>query len=181
MTQDRMELTMAALGQLVEEVRAPGGPGDAAHTKRFNEAMIASLRANQGRAEGELSILNLLILTTTGRRSGKRHAVPLAYFVIEGRLLVIASMGGADIDPPWYLNARANSDVLVELNGVAFQAVAKPAQDADRDRLYAEVCRLMPTFADYQNRTARVIPVVELVAARSDLVKSVGQKVLSGA
>jgi len=178
MTHDRVELTVAELAKLTEEVRAPGGAGDAPHTKRFNEAMIAALRAGQGHIEGELSGIDLLIMTSTGRRSGKQHAVPLAYFVIDGRLLVVASMGGADINPPWYFNVIANPNVRVELNGVAFDAVATPTKGADRDQLYAGVCSRLPVFKDYQERTTRVIPVIELVAARTDLVRSLGSDAL---
>jgi hypothetical protein len=69
----------------------------------------------------------------------------------------------------------------VEINGVAFDAVAKVVGSAEHKRIYAGVCAVIPVFADYQARTQRIIPVVELVAARADLLKSLGAEMLAGA
>jgi deazaflavin-dependent oxidoreductase (nitroreductase family) len=143
--------------------------------------MVSALRAGKGHVEGELAGLPLLILTNTGRQSGQKREIPLAYFVIESRLFVVASMGGADLNPPWYLNVVANPKVRVELNGVAFDASAKVVGPAEHERIYAGVCAVIPVFADYQARTKRIIPVVELVGARADLLKSLGAEMPAGA
>jgi deazaflavin-dependent oxidoreductase (nitroreductase family) len=172
MVSESIELTVAELAKLTEEVRAPGGPPkDAQHTKRFNEAMVAALRAAKYHIDGELSVFPLLILTNKGAKSGAKRENPLAYFVVDNRLFVVASMGGADINPPWYNNVVANPAVVVELNGVAFPAVAKTVGNSEHESIYTEVCKLIPVFKDYQERTKRVIPVVELIASHADIAK----------
>ena len=173
MMSESIELTVAELAKLTEEVRAPGGPPkDAQHTKRFNEAMVAALRAGKGHIDGELSAIPLLILTNKGAKSGVKRENPLAYFVVDNRLFVVASMGGADINPPWYNNVVANPDVVVEINGVAFPAVAKTVGPPEYEHIYSEVCKVLPVFKDYKERTKRVIPVVELAASRADIAES---------
>lgn len=175
MAEKEVQLTIAELSKLTDEVRAPGGPPAAApQTKRFNEALIAAMRAGKGKIEGELAGLPLLILSNTGRKSGERRENPLAYFLIEKRLFIVASMGGADQNPPWYFNIVATPDVGVEVNGVTFPAKAKTVGDAEHERIYAAVCRVLPVFADYQKRTTRRIPVIELIATPADLDRAFG-------
>lgn len=164
-----IELTIEQLGMLTEEVRAPGGPGDAPHTKAFNENMVAAMRAGRGRADGELGGLQLLILTSTGRKSGQARSNPVSFFMVEGRMLILASMGGADINPAWYHNVVADPQVQVELFGQAFPARAVPTEGDDYARCFAAICEQAPIFADYQERTSRPMPVVEIVAPHVDL------------
>ncbi|HEY5647602.1 MAG TPA: nitroreductase family deazaflavin-dependent oxidoreductase [Pseudomonadales bacterium] len=157
----RVELTLTnLLDGLAGEIRSPGGPGEV--TRRFNETLIEEFRANAGVLSGELATSRFLLLTTTGARSGKRRTTPLAYIPVEGRILVIASKGGAATHPAWYPNLVAHPEVTVELGAETYQALAVVIEGAERDRLYAEVAARIPTFADYQRRTDRVIPVVEL-------------------
>ena len=104
----------------------------------------------------------VLLLTTTGAKSGKPRPIPLAYVEVEGRLLVMASMGGAHVNPPWFHNLVSHPEVTVELGGDRFDARAVLANGADRDDLFRKVCKLQPLFADYQARTDRQIPVFEL-------------------
>ena len=174
MTQGPIELTVAQLGMLTEEVRRPEGPGDAPHTKAFNDVMIAALREGKGRIEGELGAIDLLIMTSTGRKSGIRRPAPIGYFVVEGRLLIIASMGGADINPQWYHNIVANADVTVELLGEEFSATAVPTTGEDRERVFAAICAKAEVFSDYQSRTTRLLPVVELVPVDADISHLLG-------
>ena len=89
--------------------------------------------------------------------------MPLAYHEVGGRLLIIASMGGAKRNPPWFHNLVANPEVLVEKDGESFSAIAIVTSGEDRDVLYESVCAALPPFAEYQARTERVIPVVELI------------------
>jgi len=88
---------------------------------------------------------------------------PLVYLTIDERLLIIASMGGAPSSPAWFHNLVANPEVTVELGGETFRARAVVTEGSDRDDLFAKVCAKISTFTEYQSRTDRVIPVVELV------------------
>ena len=158
---NRIELTRANLLEgLAGEIRSPDGPG--AFTKSFNETLIDQFRTNGGALSGELAQAQFLLLTTTGAKSGKRRTTPLVYVPIDGRILIIASKGGAPTNPAWYSNVVANPEVTVEFDAETYRALAVVIEGLERDRLYAEVASRIPTFADYQRRTDRVIPIVEL-------------------
>jgi deazaflavin-dependent oxidoreductase (nitroreductase family) len=164
-----IDLTNQQLEALTEELRSATGPGtdawdaSASHAREFNEALIEAFRRNHGKAPGNLRGRNLMLLTTTGARSGQRRTVPLNSDRVDGRLVVVASMAGADRNPPWFHNVKANPDVLVELEGETFEATAVITSGEDRDRLFAAVVAKQPVFGSYQRRTKRVIPVVELI------------------
>ena len=169
MTSNEKDLSWDDLNTLTAEVIAEEGPGseswDPAKSKvdEINERYMRALRENNGVVPGELSDVPSLIITTTGAKSGKKRSVPLAYALIDGRLLIIASMGGAKRNPPWFHNLLANPEVLVEKDGESFEATATVAEGVDRDSLFASICERMPVFATYQERTSRTIPVVELI------------------
>ncbi|MFD4242359.1 nitroreductase/quinone reductase family protein [Streptomyces sp. NPDC058525] len=137
----------------------------------FNQAVIEEFRANAGRVGGPFEGSELILLTTTGARSGKPHTVPLG-FVREprhgaagadgGTLLVVASAGGADRHPAWFHNLLARPLVQVETAAGEYEAVAVPAEGARRDELFAHVVGVEPGYGEYQERTGRVIPVVAL-------------------
>jgi deazaflavin-dependent oxidoreductase (nitroreductase family) len=129
---------------------------DERHTR--NQAVIDQLRANGGKNE----TMTLLILTTTGAKSGKPFTTPLAYLRDGDRLLVFASKGGDPKHPDWYLNLVANPEVTVEADGETFKARATSLQGEERDRLYAKQVAASPVFGDYEKKTTRVIPVVAL-------------------
>lgn len=162
-------ITMEDINQLALEISAADGPGSEAwdeqntHTQRVNEAVMAGLRANQGKIPGELEGVPALILTTVGAKSGKQRAVPLACQEIDGRLVIIASMGGAPRNPPWFHNLLKTPEVQVEKDGETFTARAVVTEGDDRDSLFQTVCSKLPVFSSYQARTERVIPVVELI------------------
>jgi len=164
---ERIELTMTNLLEgLAGEIRSPDGPG--AFTKRYNETLIAEFRANGGALAGELAESQFLLLTTTGAKSGKQRTTPLAYVPIDDRMLLIASKGGAPTNPAWFSNLVAHPEVTVELGAETYLARAIVIEGVERDRLYAEVASRIPTFADYQRRTDRVIPIVELRRIEGD-------------
>ncbi|HEX8035808.1 MAG TPA: nitroreductase/quinone reductase family protein [Ktedonobacterales bacterium] len=126
----------------------------------YNQTIIETFRANGGKVPGWA---RMLLLTTTGAKTGKQRTSPLAYSTDDGRLVVAASKGGAPTNPSWYSNLVANPTVTVELDSERFQARATPVTDvAERDRLYAQHAELMPGFADYEKKTTRKIPVVLL-------------------
>jgi deazaflavin-dependent oxidoreductase (nitroreductase family) len=169
MVEEPIELTRAGLNRLSEEVRAPrGGPGTAgwnaqsSHTRRFNATLIDAYRRHGGQVPGELSAIDILLLTATGAKSGKPRTVPVDAHHIDDRLVIVASMGGADRHPPWFLNVSANPEVEVELGTEHFRATAVVTAGEDRDRLFAQVVEQVPVFGEYQRRTSRTLPVVEL-------------------
>lgn len=128
----------------------------------FNENLIAEFRANGGKVSGFFADAPLLLLTTTGAKSGQPRVAPLIYTTDNGNLVVIASKGGAPANPDWFHNLRANPEVTVELGTETFQARAAVPGEAERKRLFDQVASLMPNFAEYQKNTTRQIPVVTL-------------------
>ncbi|MFE6907744.1 nitroreductase/quinone reductase family protein [Streptomyces erythrochromogenes] len=128
----------------------------------FNQNVIDEFRANAGKVGGPFEGAELLLLTTTGARSGKPHTVPLGFLHDGGTPLVVASAAGADRHPAWYHNLLARPLVQVETGTEEYEAVAVPAAGARREELFAQVVRAEPGYGEYQGRTARVIPVVAL-------------------
>ncbi|RKT11704.1 deazaflavin-dependent oxidoreductase (nitroreductase family) [Streptomyces sp. 1114.5] len=128
----------------------------------FNLNVIKEFRANGGRVGGPFEGGDLLLLTTTGARSGRPHTVPLGYVRAEGLLLVVASAAGAPEHPQWYRNLLAHPVARVELGTEAYDVIAVPAEGARRERLLAAVVRAAPGYGDYQARTERELPVVVL-------------------
>ncbi|MET8543727.1 nitroreductase/quinone reductase family protein [Kitasatospora sp. NPDC004799] len=128
----------------------------------FNLNVIEEFRANGGRVGGPFEGGDLLLLTTTGARSGRPHTVPLGYVRAEGLLLVVASAGGAPEHPQWYRNLLAHPVVRVEIGTESFDTVAVPAEGERRARLFAAVVRKAPGYGDYQAHTDRELPVVVL-------------------
>ena len=104
----------------------------------------------------------LLLLTTTGAKSGLPRTTPMAYSTDGDRLVVVAPNGGAPTNPDWYHNLLANPKVTVELGSERFQARAIVADGQERERLYAHHAELMPGVAEHQKKTSRKIPVVIL-------------------
>ena len=132
----------------------------------FNQQLIAEYRANGGKVSGMFAGAPLLLLTTTGARSGLPRTSPLAYTTDNGRYVVIASKGGAPTNPDWFHNLRAHPDVTVELGAETFPARASVPDGAERQRLYDQMAAQMPNFAEYQRNTTRQIPVVLLERIR---------------
>jgi deazaflavin-dependent oxidoreductase (nitroreductase family) len=138
---------------------------DVATRNRFNQQIIDEFRANGGHVGGGFADAGLLLLHTTGAKSGEERVNPLAYQADGDRYVVFASKGGAPTNPDWYHNLRANPRVKVEAGTETFYAVARVAEGEERDRLFARQKELMPAFADYEQRTERVIPVIVLERA----------------
>jgi deazaflavin-dependent oxidoreductase (nitroreductase family) len=126
-------------------------------------ALINDFRANAGKVTGgPFAGRDVLLLTTTGAKSGLPRLAPLVYSRDGGRYVIVASKGGAPTHPSWYHNLVANPIVTVEVGPEKFQARAVVAGDAERDRLYAERAAKIPSFGEYQKRTTRRIPVILL-------------------
>ncbi|MEU5807525.1 nitroreductase/quinone reductase family protein [Streptomyces sp. NPDC047718] len=131
-------------------------------SSHFNQSVIDEFRANGGKVGGYFEGGNLLLLTTTGARSGRQRTVPLGYVPHEGRLLVIGSNMGGPRHPDWYHNLMAHPLVRVEVGAESFEAVAVPAEGERRDRLFAHVVGVEPGYGTYQENTPRILPVVVL-------------------
>lgn len=128
----------------------------------FTRNMKAELRAHGVVREGPMAGRPLMILTTTGAKSGEEREA-IVTFTREGEKYVIAaSKSGADTNPHWYHNLQVNPVAKVEAGGQTFQARATEATGAERDRLYAQHAEERPEFRDYPNKTKRVIPVFTL-------------------
>ncbi|HUZ39506.1 MAG TPA: nitroreductase family deazaflavin-dependent oxidoreductase [Streptosporangiaceae bacterium] len=130
----------------------------------WNSKIIEEFRSNEGQVGGQFQGAPLLLLTTRGRKSGVTRTNPMMYLADGERLMVFASKAGAPTHPDWYLNLLANPEVTVEVGTESFTATATDLTGEERDRIYAEQARRYPGFAEYQTKTDRVIPVVELVA-----------------
>jgi deazaflavin-dependent oxidoreductase (nitroreductase family) len=129
----------------------------------WNRKVVAEFRANEGRVGGPFEGSPVLLLHTWGRKTETERVNPVMYLAQDGRTFVFASKGGAPTDPDWYRNLLANPRVAVELGTETFPATAVPVTGPKRDTIYAEQGRRYPGFAEYQAKTDRVIPVIELV------------------
>jgi deazaflavin-dependent oxidoreductase (nitroreductase family) len=132
-----------------------------------NARIIEEFRTDHGRVGGDFEGRTLLLVTHRGRRTGTLRTNPLAYRREGERIFVFASKGGAPHHPHWYLNLTANPDVTVEIGDERFEATAAPLQGAERDEVYARQAAEWPAFGEYERRTERTIPVVELVPKRT--------------
>jgi deazaflavin-dependent oxidoreductase (nitroreductase family) len=124
--------------------------------------VVAEFRARGGRVGGYHASMDLLLLTTTGARTGQRRAVPLTYVPDGDGYIVTAGNAGSDRHPAWYYNLLANPDATVEVGSEAFSAVAVIADEAERGALYERFAAAYPVADDYQAQTVRQIPVVIL-------------------
>jgi len=130
---------------------------------QFNRDLIDEYRANGGQTSGPFKDAPLLLLTTTGRRSGEQRTSPVVFGRDGDDIFVIASKAGADTDPDWFRNLVANPTVTVEVGTQSYEAEAVVVEGEERDRLYAAQAEKMEGFKDYEAKTSRVIPVVRLV------------------
>jgi deazaflavin-dependent oxidoreductase (nitroreductase family) len=132
----------------------------------FNRNLIDQFRANAGEIkDGIFKGAPILLLTTTGAKSGTTYTTPLVFTRDGDRLVIIASKGGAPTNPAWYHNLVANPTVTIEVGPEKYEANALVTQGEERDRLFDAQATLMPNFAEYQRNTTRRIPVVVLERA----------------
>jgi deazaflavin-dependent oxidoreductase (nitroreductase family) len=127
-----------------------------------NTPVIEEFRANGGRVSGRHERSTLLLLTTTGARTGRTYTTPVGYMTDGSRLVVIASKGGGPTNPDWYHNLVANPEATVEVGSETFRVKATVIKGEERDRLYAQKVALSPVFGEYESRTTRKIPVIAL-------------------
>jgi deazaflavin-dependent oxidoreductase (nitroreductase family) len=120
-----------------------------------------------GRIGGRIGRVSMLLLHTTGRKTGRPRTAALLYYRDRDRYVVVGSKGGSDTPPAWLLNLKAFPEVGVQIGTNRFQAKARVASAEERRRLWPEVTRLWPQYDRYQSQTGRAIPLVILAPLRS--------------
>jgi deazaflavin-dependent oxidoreductase (nitroreductase family) len=133
---------------------------DVTDMREFNRALIEEYRASGGKLSGRLASSKLVLLTTTGARSGLAHTTPLGYGMDGDRIVVVAANAGAPAHPDWYHNLLAQPLVTIELGAERFQAHAHVADGVERTRLVAHQAEIVPWLAAQQQKTSREIPIV---------------------
>jgi deazaflavin-dependent oxidoreductase (nitroreductase family) len=133
----------------------------------FNAQIIEEFHANEGRVGGRFEGSTLLLLHHVGARTGKRRINPLAYDRDGDRYVIFASKAGAPTNPDWYHNLKAHPDVTIEVGTDTIDVVAAEAVGEERERLFGRQAERSPAFADYQEKTDRLIPVMVLTPAES--------------
>jgi deazaflavin-dependent oxidoreductase (nitroreductase family) len=128
----------------------------------FNAQIIEEFHANEGRVGGMFEGKPLLLLHHTGAKSGQSRVNPLAYLDYDGRYVIFASKAGAPTHPSWYYNLEAHPNVTIEVGTDTIDVVASEATGDERERLYRTQAERIPQFAEYEQKTERVIPVIVL-------------------
>lgn len=135
---------------------------DKAGMAAFNAGIVEEFRANGGVVGGPFEGATLLLLTTTGRKSGQPRLNPLAYFTVDDRLIIVGSKAGSDTNPDWVHNLRADPHAHIEVGTDAYDVTARELPAEDRDAVFARIVAAAPGFGEYQAKTDRVIPLFEL-------------------
>lgn len=130
--------------------------------KNFNASTIAEFRANNGTVGGTFAGAPLLLLHSTGARSGTTRINPLMYLPDSERYIVFASKAGAATNPDWYHNLVAHPDATIEVASDTLVVTATEITGPERDALYGRQANLYSGFADYEAKTPRLIPVIAL-------------------
>ena len=128
----------------------------------FNRKITEEFRANGGKVGGGFDGAPMLLLHTTGARSGVERVNPLVYLADGDRYVIFASKGGAPSHPDWYRNLVAHPEAAIELGTETVPVVARVAEGAEREPLWSRQKEVMPVFAEYEQKTSRTIPVVVL-------------------
>ncbi|MEZ0364321.1 nitroreductase family deazaflavin-dependent oxidoreductase [Mycobacterium sp. pUA109] len=133
--------------------------------RALNGDIVDEFRANAGKVGGRFAGNELLLLTTTGAKSGEPRVAPLVVFRIDGKLLIVAGFGGAEVNPAWVHNLRATPRAHVEVATGSFDVVARELSPSERQAVIPKINATVPAFAyaNYQSKTTRTIPIFELV------------------
>lgn len=128
----------------------------------YNRQLIEDFRANRSKPDSSFASRPLLLLTTTGAKSGQPRTAPMMYIPDGDHLLVIASNAGAARHPDWYHNLVTHPEVTVEVKAETYEATASIAEGEERQRLWAKVVAAAPFFTEHQAKITRQIPVIVL-------------------
>ena len=137
----------------------------AENMRDFNGRIVAEFRANGGKVGPPFEGATLLLLTTTGAKSGQPRLAPLAYLQIDDMMVIVGSKAGSDTNPDWVHNLRAHPEARIEVGTDAYDVVARELPLDERDAVYPKIVALAPGFGEYQEKTDRVIPLFELQRA----------------
>jgi len=124
--------------------------------------MVSQYRRTKGKFGGQVAGLPVLLLTTTGRKSGKQHTTPLGFLEDNGDYVIIASNGGQDKNPAWFHNLKANPNATIEIKDQPLQVTAEVALPDRRSRLWDRLVKLSPQYGGYEKKTTREIPMIIL-------------------
>ncbi len=134
----------------------------AERAKNVNPQIIEQFRANGGKI-GNMPGATFLLLHTLGAKSNQERVIPLLYFKDGDNYILVAAKGGAPTNPDWYYNILAHpDDVTIEVGTEHFKVHATVVEPTERNRIFADVARQAPNFAEYQSNTTRVLPVIKL-------------------
>jgi F420H(2)-dependent quinone reductase len=128
--------------------------------KWFMSINTLLLRISRGKIGGKLGTQTILVLHTTGRKSGQDRAIPIAYFDHEGRYLIVASNWGKDYQAAWYLNLKNDPHARLEIKGKTIPVISHEAQGEEYDRLWKFATDRNPPYLEYQKKTTRHIPIM---------------------
>ncbi len=128
----------------------------------WNDKVIAEFRANGGKVGGSFEGAPLLILHSTGAKSGAERVNPMMYQAVGDAFAVFASKAGAETNPDWYHNLRAHPEATIEVGTETLDVTARVLDEAEREPIWETQKERYPGFADYEQKTSRVIPVVLL-------------------
>ncbi|MCW2650638.1 MAG: deazaflavin-dependent nitroreductase [Mycobacterium sp.] len=132
--------------------------------KAINARVVAEFRTNDGTVSGDLEGAELLLLTTKGAKSGQPRLVPLVYLTINTKTIIVGSYAGADVEPAWVHNLRANPRTHVEVGTGEYDAIARELPPAERQSLWAKIVATRPAYAESQAKSSRAFPLFELEA-----------------
>jgi len=138
----------------------------------FNGRVIVEFRAHGGIVTSLPRPTTLLLLTTTGAKTGHRRTVPLAYEHLDGRTYVVGAVLGSARHPDWYRNILADPRVVVEVGADRYETTAHVLTGAARDRIWDRLIDANPDYAAFQARTRRVFPIIELIDPRHSTAAS---------
>lgn len=131
----------------------------------WNKTIMDEFRANAGKVGGMFAGAPMLLLHSTGAKSGKQYTHPLVYLADGDRWIIIASKAGAPTNPDWYYNLLKHKTAEIEVDTDKIKVNVEVVTGAERDRLFNKQASIMPPFAEYQQKTSRVIPVLALTRA----------------
>ncbi len=128
--------------------------------REINNGVISEFRANDGRLSGPMEGAPILLLTTTGCRSGKPHTNPVGFIDVDDRLVVAAANGGGDHHPDWFVNIQNDNRVTIEVPGATIPSIATIASGTERVDLLERLAATLPSMSDHVSATTREIPVI---------------------
>ncbi len=130
--------------------------------KLILKVMVFLYNVSGGRIGGKMDKVPVLLLTTTGRKTGKKRTLPLIYIMDGSAYVITASAGGADKNPGWFFNIRSNPQATIQVKDKHIKVMAEIAGQEKKSELWARLVEVAPNFAGYQKRTSREIPMVIL-------------------